>query len=194
MTSIFNKTISGDFTSGLDSRQFHTEIDNSSIVPVLQDVGIVGNNVTITFDSGLSAGEETTLDTLISNHVPNNYQTLNSTNWNYADSQTYYSTYTRVSSYDFPGTDYTGSLRRIVAYCYKDSAVTNFDLRIYDTTNEQTICEVTNQTNTDPNSSLDMGTISNLSTGSALWEVQCKKNGGGTNDDMIYLKGVSYEY
>ncbi len=197
MTSVFNKTISGDFTLGLDARQFHDEVDASSIVPVLQAVDVTGDNVIITFDSGLSGPEETTLDGLISSHVPSNINQIRFNNWIPMSEHphgVYYTTYTEINNYRFPGTDRVQTVDKIEVYAWKDTAVTNFDVRIYDSTNHNVIAELTNQTNTDELAHLDMGTLSNLSSSPVSLELQIKKNGGGTNDDRCYSKGYNIVY
>ncbi len=195
MTSVFNKTISNDFTSGLSARQFHDEVDASTIVPVLQAVDIVGNNVTITFDTGLSGPEETELDSLISSHSPSPDLAIRFTDWAPTqDKSVYFSSYTKINSYHFAGLNELDTVIRIISYVWKDSSVTNFDVRIYDVTNEQVICELTNQTNEDEEDGLDMGTLSNLTGTAALWEMQIKKNGGGTNDDLVRSSGFSIDY
>ena len=55
---------------------------------------------------------------------------------------------------------------------------TSYDLRIFDVTNTLTIAEVTGQVNTTP-VVVDLGTISNIPTGAAVFEVQLLRTGTG---------------
>ena len=64
------KSISGDFGGGLNPEQFISEVNASSIAPICEMVLNSSDDVTISFDSSLSPTEETTLDGLISVHVP----------------------------------------------------------------------------------------------------------------------------
>jgi hypothetical protein len=77
----------------------------------------------------------------------------------------------------FQGTDLLGTPMKIsVIAGWIDN--TTQSVRIYDIDNNQVICERTDITNEFP-SAEDMGTISNLPTGPALWEVQMKRPQGG---------------
>ncbi len=53
------------------------------------------------------------------------------------------------------------------------------DIRVYDVTNSQVICEKIDITSGTP-VVIDLGTISNLPTGAAVWEVQLLGTGGGS--------------
>ena len=68
----------GDFTSGFNAKQFHLEILASSITTTLNGISVIGNNIRIYFASTISSAEKTTLDTLVSNHVPNSFTPLKS--------------------------------------------------------------------------------------------------------------------
>lgn len=71
MATTYTKSFSADFGSNLNPAQFHLEIDaDPGIAPAINNVELTGDVVDITFASGLSAGEQTTLNTLITNHVP----------------------------------------------------------------------------------------------------------------------------
>lgn len=70
MTSTYSYSLSADFSGNLNSHQLHQEIHKSSIVPVITEVRIVGDDVDIVFNSALSAGEQTTLNGLVSAHTP----------------------------------------------------------------------------------------------------------------------------
>jgi hypothetical protein len=74
MTTTYNKSLIEDFSGNLQVNQLLREIkSNEGITPYCITVNnLNSDNVDIIFDSALSAGEQTTLNTIISNHVPNN--------------------------------------------------------------------------------------------------------------------------
>jgi hypothetical protein len=68
--STYTKSLSTDFGGELNARQFHDEITDSSITTTLVGINQSGDVVNINFVSALSGPDETTLNTLITNHVP----------------------------------------------------------------------------------------------------------------------------
>jgi hypothetical protein len=86
-------------------------------------------------------------------------------------------TYSAVGLFEFCGTDVVGVPSAITAICHIGGG-TDMDIRIYDVTNAQTICEYIDITDATP-VIIDLGTISNLPTSTAIWEVQLLATGGG---------------
>nr|QBK89447.1 MAG: hypothetical protein LCMiAC02_05420 [Mimivirus LCMiAC02] len=71
MTTIYTKSLSSDFSSNLNSSQFHIEVDgDGGITPNILGVNVTGDVVDIIFDAALSGAEQTTLDGLITAHTP----------------------------------------------------------------------------------------------------------------------------
>ena len=72
--SIYTYSITTDFgndVENLDTETLHKVIESSvSITPVLDSVGLELDVVSIEFESALSTGEQTELDTIVTNHVP----------------------------------------------------------------------------------------------------------------------------
>ena len=66
----YSYSLSGDFSSGISVGQFHAEIVASSINDVLSGVFVDGDDVDIVFDTSLTSGEVTTLNSLVSAHTP----------------------------------------------------------------------------------------------------------------------------
>jgi hypothetical protein len=70
----FTKSLSNDFSGNLHTEQLKNEINNSSILLECVSVKNILDDVNIIFDTtlgeSLSSEEETTLNTIISNHVP----------------------------------------------------------------------------------------------------------------------------
>jgi hypothetical protein len=71
MPSTYTYSLSTDFPNGLDTSQLSQEIiANSNITPVLLNVQVEDDVVNIIFQSSLSSGEITELNTIVANHVP----------------------------------------------------------------------------------------------------------------------------
>lgn len=70
----YNYTISNDFgndVSNLDMETLHKVIDASiEITAILDSINLNGDVVVIEFETELTAGEQTSLDSIIENHVP----------------------------------------------------------------------------------------------------------------------------
>ena len=83
----------------------------------------------------------------------------------------------------FKGTTALGTPTNIKAILHINGA-TDGSIRIYDVTNAQTICELTGFTEANPTIK-DLGTLSNLPAGEALFEIQLKRTGtGGQSSDI----------
>jgi fibronectin-binding autotransporter adhesin len=74
MTTEYNYSISGDFTpSGVDPSQLQEEIEAEVLITVtISYIYTNDDDLYTVFPSALSAPEKTALDTVISNHIPNN--------------------------------------------------------------------------------------------------------------------------
>ena len=64
----FSKSV--DFNNSIDSGLLHIEVDSSNISAILNNVNTSGDVVKLTFDATLTGEEQTTLNTIVSNHVP----------------------------------------------------------------------------------------------------------------------------
>lgn len=85
--------------------------------------------------------------------------------------------YSVVSRLIFCGTNDIGTPTEIKALLEMNNT-TDISCRIYDVTNAQTVVESTNLTTNTP-TIVNLGAISNISTGEAIWEVQLLRTGGG---------------
>ena len=71
MTTTYTKSLATNFGGSLSSGQFHLEVAaDVGITPNLLHIDVTGDVVDIVFDAALSAGEQTTLDGLITAHTP----------------------------------------------------------------------------------------------------------------------------
>ena len=70
--AVYTYTLSSDFSSGIDTQNLKDEIISSSINQQVSYISIIisGDQVRIVFKNALTIGEQTTLDTIVSNHDP----------------------------------------------------------------------------------------------------------------------------
>jgi len=94
-------------------------------------------------------------------------------------------TYAKRATYIFSGTD-NFSPTQIIVSTFRNNENNEYDLRIRDITNSQTIAELLLITET-VETLKDMGSLSNLSTGLARWEIQSRKDGGAGADPSITI-------
>jgi hypothetical protein len=76
---------------------------------------------------------------------------------------------------NFPGSTAVGTPTAIKSLVWNDSG-SGSSIRIYDRTNSNIIAELTSFSGSSPQL-LDLGTLSNVPTGQAVFEVQTKKGG-----------------
>jgi len=77
----------------------------------------------------------------------------------------------------YPGSDVEGTPTKISVVCGKKGGTTTFSVRIFDKTNALVIAADYNKDDDYP-ALRDLGAISNVSEGPAIWEVQIKKTAG----------------
>ena len=87
--------------------------------------------------------------------------------------------YVSQGAFVFQGADDVGSPTVIEVLANGSSSSPAHSIRIYDITNAQVIAEVTGRTST-VRSIIDMGTISNLPASPAEFQVQAKRDAGGS--------------
>jgi len=90
------------------------------------------------------------------------------------------SDYLVMAKFIWVGSSQVGIPKIIILNAYvKDNPVAVIgDIRIYDATNGQTICEVIGISTIDTNNIQDMGVISNVSEDVAIWEIQGRITSG----------------
>lgn len=98
-------------------------------------------------------------------------------------------TYAVLTRFAFKGITALGSPTNIKAIIHVKTAAKPGDVRIYDLTNANAICEVTGISSLTP-TLVDLGTLSNLPSGEAMFEVQAKDPLG----DEIYISGLIIEF
>lgn len=137
---------------------------NGPLLKFLSPDGLITKQALVDNNGNLKIGS-TILDKVINLAFGNPYNA------------TFSSSYTATGYYRFPGTSITGSPSSVKAILSRSSGATSMSCKIYDITNSLAICEKTGVTNTAP-AVHNLGNISNLSTGEAIWGIQIKKTGG----------------
>jgi hypothetical protein len=101
------------------------------------------------------------------------------------------STYTTVGTFGFAGSNEIGVPSVLRAIIGVEDA-TSLDARVQDITNNQTIAEVTGVTDAFP-TIVNLGTISNVPTGAAVWELQIRRN-TGTGNQQVRASSLALVY
>jgi len=97
-------------------------------------------------------------------------------------------TYAVITRFIFKGTTKLGSPTNIKVIAHVKTAAKTGDVIIYDSTNANAICEVTGISSLVP-TIIDLGTLSNLPSGEATFEVQAK-----SPEEEVYVSGLIIEF
>lgn len=188
MPTSYTYSLETDFSGSINKGQLHKEIeDNGTITTQLYGVDVLGDVVTIKFVSSLSKGESTELDTVKGSHTPDNSK-LRQQFYNIVPSeiQTSNTTYTSLTTFIYSGSDSIGTIDYIDILGYMDSSNTSYDVKIVNISNNTIIAEKTGLKN-DTIQKIDMGTISNVPTSEAIFELQLKSN---KNKKKSYITNI----
>lgn len=189
MTTTYTRSIITDFGGSISPHILQSAIVASSIVPTILYINTLGDEVYIVFNTSLSAGEITTLNTLIAAHtavIPLSYKHI--IKFNPKNTTIKQTTFKREDTLIYQGTDVFGTVSRISAIAYMDSGVTSYTIKIYDKTNNATIVETT-FTNTEEDI-VHLTPIQNVPTSEAVFELLVKKTGGKGNENA-YIDSVT---
>lgn len=189
MSFTFTYSLSGDFGGSLGPEELRNEIQsNAGITPECLIVSSVNSDdVDIIFSGNLTVSQQTMLTTLVGAHSPDYSKKRNKHFVIYPES--------RKINHDYYKTiatfHWVGDIDYIDVVARKHNNITSFDMQVVDITNNNVIASK-NCTNDDMNT-IDLGTISNVSTSPAILEVRAKKN-GGTNNNKIFVEEVLIYY
>jgi len=96
--------------------------------------------------------------------------------------------YETIGYFDWPGSTSVDTPSQLKAMC-RINGGTSMNVRVYDITNVATIAELTGITAT-IFTSYDMGTLSNITTAPAVWEIQIQGVGPGVKARIAAFTGV----
>jgi hypothetical protein len=187
--TIYTRSITTDF-GGNRVINLHPEIvAETGITTTLLRVDTLGDAVYIVFDSALSGGEETLLNTVISNH-DNNIQVAYKSVITVSPKNTIFSntTYSREYLFVYKGSDKIGTISKIEVIGYMDNGVTSYSIKIGDKTNNTVIAENTFTNTTE--GIVSCTPISNIPTGQSIIEIFIKKTGGIANQ-KAYVESIN---
>ena len=176
-------------------KKIHDEI-NLQISGVTH-INLSGDDIDIHSSSDLSGGDQTTLTTIVSNHVgtitnlektPKMIQQIDINK-----SSKTKNVYVSMSKIIYYGNESIGEIQTIEVVAYMESDATSFDIKIVDKKNSSNvIAEKTGLTNTS-DEIIDMGQITNLPDKKTRFEVQIRKN-GSNKSAKIYLDTILIKY
>lgn len=170
----YDYSFSVDFSNNITFEKFITEINTSSISENLVNIVREGDEVHINFDATLSAGDQITLNNLVSSHIPIDTDILeNIINIDVRDKfdNEYYE---RIAMFVYKGSYTLGDIKRISFVGYKDSKLDDYKMRIYDLTNANILAEET-FTN-DEEQINEITSFSNMPATESIIEIQCKRS------------------
>ena len=191
----YNKSITTDFSGVAPiEHQLQAEIKaESGITTNLQGISRNGDTVTIIFDSALSGGEETLLNTVISNHTPDNSKPrIQSLKIQPSSYEVNTSSYMFVARVKYEGSLIVGDIDYIEVVSRMTEAITSYDVRVIRQSDMQVIVEKTGLNNTVVGTQ-DLGLVSNTPEKADLLEVYVRKT-GGTGTDHICIDEVVVYY
>jgi len=98
-------------------------------------------------------------------------------------------TYLEVGTFIWPGSDKVGTPTMLEVVGAVSNVSASADIRIYDVDNGNTIAEVLGSSALYP-TIVDLGTISNVTTDEALWQIQVRRaTGSGANQKAVAGSG-----
>lgn len=99
--------------------------------------------------------------------------------------------YFRIANFEILPQREEFTIREIKCIAFQEGDITSFDIQIVDTTNQNLIA-TQNSTNTNEQTLVDLGTLSNIPTDTATLEVWTKRNGGSTDSSINIVEVVFY--
>lgn len=176
----YTKSISADFGGNINTSQLQQEIDTSNISTTINRIDTTGDAVYIVFDNALSGGDQTTLNNVISAHVPHSVYTsvipIYST-----DKAVAYSAYTNIVNFSY---NIDIPVRKIEIISHINTNASSYDIRILNMT-QNSVMKTVNKTNT-VQTITAISTFDNLPTVDSLVGIQIKAI-GGNRSIMVHL-------
>jgi len=194
MATTYIKSKTSHFGGMINLANLHSEIvEEPGIAQSLIGVSMMDDDVEIIFNTQLSAGEQTTLNTVISSHdytaIPRkrNFFTILP-----RKEFTKTSIYETMTAFKYDGTNAMGAINYIEIIGRKDSSITSYSVRITSHTSGLVIAEKTGIT-TSECSVIDLGPISNIPAKPEIFELQMKRT-GGKGKGKVYVDSVIVYY
>lgn len=191
MATTYTKSLASDFGGSLNSHQLHDEIDaDGGIGPTLLRINTEDDVVDIVFDATLSAGESTTLDSLVSSHTPvvvvpkTIIATLNPRKDFFKNTS-----YQRLASFVYDGTDAAPTISEVSFISHMSSGVTDYTIRMIALSKPSTLMFEATFSNVDE----ERNTVSSflaLPAERMPIEFQIKKT-GGNNQKRVYVDSIT---
>jgi len=170
------RTKLGDIENNATQDQSNSEIEtayNAKVSVVSQAEAEAGTSTTVR--RWTAERVKQAIEALMTEVVPNINFSFTGENGDGAETKS--ATYETVAAFIFEGSAALAAITSIKAIASADGS-TSADIRIFDATNSLVIADLTGFTNATPEI-IDLGSISNVPTGEALFELQLLRDGGG---------------
>jgi hypothetical protein len=106
--------------------------------------------------------------------------------------RTFSASYETLATMHFAGSTIRGTPSKMKVVAHKTSTITSYNIKIVDITNANTIVESTGNTDTVP-SIVDLGALSSIPAGEAIFEIQAHRVGGsGGTDVRLYAFTIEF--
>lgn len=185
----YTRSRSSDFGGLLDIAQFDDEIrDSGDITKNLLGINVTGDVIEIVFDGELSIPEEMDLNTLITNHVPEEYTGYNVMNISVPKNFITLSDYTTLTVFNFPGTNKLSIVTHIKIISEMEDEGISYEIRLCDITNNTKICSKI--LNNVEEYITDLGTINNLPKKESIFELQARVVG----ETVAHINNINIYY
>lgn len=193
METTYTKSLAGDFGGNINESQLHREIEAAIVAVELIGVNRTEDVVDIIFADVLTGGDDTILNSVIANHVPET-GIRKTVFYSYTPKTTKVNNtvYQRVGGpFKYGGAREVGEINQVDVIGNMDVGMTSYSVRLYDAVNEVVIAEVTGLTNT-VESIVDLGVISNIPEDETILEIHAKRVGGSAMTSVNVLEVTIY--
>lgn len=171
MSYQYTKSLQNDFGGEITPWKLHEQIENNGFIEMFIGLTVNGDDVILYFNNEIMSNDMITLNAIINEHTPIQQPTIGKNiilipfiNNDYKNNN-----FKKIINFTFRGTNAYGNLTNIKVFSFS-SKPENYDLKLYDVTNNKIICSATFNNIIEQNN--DMGAISNLPIESATLELQ----------------------
>ncbi len=172
MPTTYTKSLSSDFGGNLQTTQLQKEINSDGAIShTCIAVLSRGTDVQLIFDTALDGAEQTALNAVVAAHTPATAVGANTAVIAIEENDVSNINYQVLRSFEFAGESFS-DVTHFKVVAQMGAGGTSYDIRIYDITNNYEICK--NNFTNETMSVCDLGSLSNIPSGSAIFEIQCR--------------------
>ncbi|GAG67982.1 unnamed protein product [marine sediment metagenome] len=194
MASSYTKSYSSDFGGKIDTSVLHQAVvDDVGVTTSFLGVDKVagGDDVLFWFVAEPTVGDKAAIDVIAAAHTYTPPK-LQHYKIHPKDGKLDEEIYETIGTFSYPGSDAVGTIDAIEVLSFMEPGLANYEVVVVDHTNNKTIAAAT-FTNTKL-SEQELGTISNVPTGSAVISILGKIEIGTTVDDRAVVYEIEVYY